>query len=201
MNNCESKFPRIILSDLLLLHKAHDVNKFISDCVVFLETDDLVKVAIYDDNDISLIDFLYNFFRDKNLEIFLTSKQEIDFFNCKSYIENETINLANNYIILGIRENASDIHFKVEKDYVKVYFRINGDLEFKNILQKEKWYNIKRRYKVISNLNIADEINPQSGAANISYVDSRITDADALSMIRACTIAKPWNAIKIIYGV
>ena len=86
MNNCESKFPRIILSDLLLLHKAHDVNKFISDCVVFLETDDLVKVAIYDDNDISLIDFLYNFFRDKNLEIFLTSKQEIDFFNFKSYI-------------------------------------------------------------------------------------------------------------------
>lgn len=173
MNNCNDilKFPKVVLSELLLLHKKHEINKFVSDCVVFFETDDLVKIAIHDENDVCLIDFLHNFFKTKKVEIFLSEKQEIDFFNFKSDVENETINLANNYIILGIRENASDIHFKVEKDNVKIYFRINGDLKFKNIIQKEKWNNIKRRYKVISNLNIADEINPQSGAANIFYVD------------------------------
>ncbi|MGN1342172.1 MAG: hypothetical protein ACI4VL_02970 [Bacilli bacterium] len=36
--------------------------------------------------------------------------------------------------------------------------------------------------------------------ANLSYIDSNITDKEALSMIRACTVAKPWNAIKFIYG-
>ena len=36
--------------------------------------------------------------------------------------------------------------------------------------------------------------------ANLSYVDSNITDMDILSIIRACTVAKPWNAIKFVYG-
>lgn len=60
-------------------------------------------------------------------------------------------------------------------------------------------------YIIFNNGDVWEAVSPRDSArgnkANISYIDSKITDADALSMIRACTIAKPWNAIKIIYGV
>jgi len=163
--------PRINLSELLLVDIKHDVNDFYKDCVVFFENDDLVKVAIWDEEDIPLLDFLYRFFSSKKIKIFITDRNEIDFFKYKSIEESSVIKEANKYIITGIKNKASDVHFKAEEKIVKVYFRVNGDLIFYESIPKDKWSNIKRRYKIIAKLNIADELNPQSGAAKIQYVD------------------------------
>ena len=63
--------------------------------------------------------------------------------------------------------------------------------------------NYSSNYIIFNNGDIWKAVPPRDSArgnkANLSYVDSRITDAGSLSIIRGCTIAQPWNAIKIIY--
>jgi hypothetical protein len=36
---------------------------------------------------------------------------------------------------------------------------------------------------------------------NLSYVDGRIQDMEIIEMIKYCTSAGPWNAIKFYYGM
>ena len=73
------------------------------------------------------------------------------------------------------------------------------------IVEEVNSKNSRTNYIIFNNGDVWKVVSPTDSArgnkANLSYVDNNITDVDALSMIRACTIARPWNAIKFVHGV
>lgn len=72
-------------------------------------------------------------------------------------------NLVNCIIIKGIEQNASDIHFQPENQFVRLRYRIDGHLTQACIFHKEYWPAICVRLKVLSGMNVAESRKPQSG--------------------------------------
>lgn len=170
---CSSLFniKLIRLQKFLLVKPFHRVNKLTNECVVIFENFEKSIIAIFNPCDYIKKMQISNYMLGREVIFVLATRSEILEINSNSKKDNEVIAEANNIIITGIVKLATDIHFKAEELEVKIFFRINGEMKFYKSINSEIWGNMKRRLKVISDLDTVEEKKPQSGSAKIFYLD------------------------------
>ena len=79
------------------------------------------------------------------------------------------IRLANTIIQQAIKEKASDIHIEPDKRHVRIRYRIDGVLHETMTMPKYIQAPLVARYKIMSEMNIAERRVPQDGRIGISY--------------------------------
>jgi len=77
------------------------------------------------------------------------------------------VRLVNSLISEAVKIKASDLHFEPEENFVRLRYRVDGDLFTAQILHKQHWNPIGQRLKLMANLNIADKLTPQDGRINM----------------------------------
>lgn len=79
------------------------------------------------------------------------------------------VRLVENFLLHGIKLNASDIHFQPEESYVRVRYRIDSVLQQHCVFHKSYWSAICVRLKVLCQLNLAESRKPQTGRMSLNY--------------------------------
>ncbi len=77
-------------------------------------------------------------------------------------------NIINGICLEAIRRNASDIHIQPLENTVHIRFRLDGVLHTVKTLPKSIADAIVRRIKIMSNLDITEQRQPQDGRMNVS---------------------------------
>lgn len=72
-------------------------------------------------------------------------------------------------LIIAFNEIASDIHFYVEEDLVKVFYRINGKRELKKKINFKQYTIILLHLKFSASMDIGESFRPQDGALDYEY--------------------------------
>lgn len=90
-----------------------------------------------------------------------------------SYV-NPTVRLVDSILMDAIKQNASDIHFEPESEFVRVRYRMDGILIEMVNFHKEFWSAISVRIKVMAGLNIAETRNPQDGRFLMNFMGRKV---------------------------
>lgn len=89
------------------------------------------------------------------------------------------VRLVNALVSEAVKAKASDLHFEPEENFVRLRYRVDGDLFTAQILHKQHWNAIAQRLKIMAELNIADKLSPQDGRINMNIggreVDFRVS--------------------------
>ena len=80
---------------------------------------------------------------------------------------NPTVRLVNALLVDAIKSGASDIHFEPEGTFLRLRYRIDGQMTQIRSFHRDYWNAIVVRIKIMSGMNIAETRNPQDG--RISY--------------------------------
>lgn len=80
----------------------------------------------------------------------------------------------NSIIADGVLNEASDIHFEPREDSIRVRFRQDGVLHNYTELPKDILPGIISRIKVMADLDIAEQLNPQDGRINLDIGNREI---------------------------
>ncbi len=80
---------------------------------------------------------------------------------------NPTVRLVNSLLVDAIKTGASDIHFEPEGAFLRLRYRIDGQMTQVRSLHRDYWNAMVVRIKIMSNMNIAETRSPQDG--RISY--------------------------------
>ncbi len=76
---------------------------------------------------------------------------------------NPTVRLVNALLIDAIKLGASDIHFEPEGTFLRLRYRIDGQLQQIRSFHSSYWAAIAVRIKIMSGMNIAETRMPQDG--------------------------------------
>ena len=133
----------------------------------------------YDSEDRSLSDAIKNA-EDSNLEVISIAKEEFDI--SEAVLEGETppiVKMVNLIIQEALRKRASDIHVESEEDYLRVRYRIDGNLQEALKIPKKNQNAVLARLKIMSGMNITESRMPQDGRFKIRLqkkeVDFRVS--------------------------
>lgn len=80
---------------------------------------------------------------------------------------NPTVRLVNALLVDAIKFGASDIHFEPEGSFLRLRYRIDGQMVQIRSFHRDYWSAMLVRIKIMSGMNIAETRNPQDG--RISY--------------------------------
>jgi general secretion pathway protein E/type IV pilus assembly protein PilB len=80
---------------------------------------------------------------------------------------NPTVRLVNALLVDAIKFGASDIHFEPEGSFLRLRYRIDGQMVQIRSFHRDYWSAMLVRIKIMSGMNIAESRNPQDG--RISY--------------------------------
>ncbi|MDX1975312.1 MAG: GspE/PulE family protein [Rickettsiales bacterium] len=80
---------------------------------------------------------------------------------------NPTVRLVNALLVDAIKTGASDIHFEPEGAFLRLRYRIDGQMVQVRSFHMDYWAAMAVRVKIMSGMNIAETRNPQDG--RISY--------------------------------
>lgn len=78
------------------------------------------------------------------------------------------VKLADSILKEAVASNASDIHIEPFDDTVKIRYRIDGVLMKNSEIPKKLYPAVLARYKILSNLNIAERRIPQDGKISLA---------------------------------
>lgn len=81
----------------------------------------------------------------------------------EDYLDAPAVALANTLLEEAVQMGASDIHIEPLEKEVRVRFRIDGLLQEHCVLKKNIYYALVARYKIMSELDIAERRIPQDG--------------------------------------
>ncbi|MDY0362129.1 MAG: GspE/PulE family protein [Desulforegulaceae bacterium] len=84
------------------------------------------------------------------------------------------INFTDAVILLGVKENATDIHIDPLEDVIKVRFRIDGVLQTRLKLDSGLLYPFVSRLKIMGGLDITERRRPQDGRINLKLKNRNI---------------------------
>jgi len=79
----------------------------------------------------------------------------------------QVVKLTNMIITQAINEGASDIHLEPLEKYVRLRFRVDGELKEKNPIPLQLRAQITSRIKIMSGMDIAEKRKPQDGRFQI----------------------------------
>lgn len=103
-------------------------------------------------------------------------KKELDDVRMEEEINSAPIvKLVDTVIRDAIKINTSDIHIEPFEKLVKIRYRIDGELQLKQVIPIDSLAALVTRIKILSNLNIAEKRIPQDGRMKIR-VDSKDID-------------------------
>ena len=92
--------------------------------------------------------------------------------------KNPIVRLVDSILIDAVHIAASDIHFEPEENFLRLRYRIDGEMRQIRAFHKDYWAAIAVRIKIMSNMNIAESRKPQDGhtTANVlgREVDFRV---------------------------
>jgi general secretion pathway protein E/type IV pilus assembly protein PilB len=91
------------------------------------------------------------------------AKKNIDTLSEDEAYSHPIVRLVNALIFEAVKMGASDLHFEPEENFIRLRWRIDGDLVTTHTLHKEYWNGICQRLKILSEMNIADKLSPQDG--------------------------------------
>jgi len=80
---------------------------------------------------------------------------------------NPTVRLVNALLVDAIKRGASDIHFEPEGSFLRLRYRVDGEMLQVSSFHRDYWSAMIIRLKIMSGMNIAETRNPQDG--RISY--------------------------------
>ena len=112
----------------------------------------------------------------------VSKEQEKNFGRATEIVVNEDdinnapiVKLVDSIIRDAILTRASDIHIEPFEKYIKIRYRIDGDIQEKQRISIESLPALTTRIKILSNLNIAEKRLPQDGRMVIK-MDGRDLD-------------------------
>ena len=73
------------------------------------------------------------------------------------------VRLVDALLLDAIKLGASDIHFEPEEHYLRLRYRIDGVMTQIRTFHQDHWPFLSQRLKIMSDINIADKLNPQDG--------------------------------------
>ncbi len=76
---------------------------------------------------------------------------------------NPTVRLVNALLVDAIKMGASDIHFEPEGSFLRLRYRVDGEMVQARTLHRDYWAAIVVRIKIMANMNIAETRAPQDG--------------------------------------
>lgn len=80
---------------------------------------------------------------------------------------NPMVRLVNALLIDAIKMGSSDIHFEPEGSFLRLRYRVDGEMTQIRTFHRDYWPAMAVRLKIMSGMNIAETRNPQDG--RISY--------------------------------
>ncbi|HON09390.1 MAG TPA: ATPase, T2SS/T4P/T4SS family [Chitinispirillaceae bacterium] len=91
----------------------------------------------------------------------------------------QVVKLANLLVNQAISEGASDIHIEPVEKYLRLRYRIDGELKEKNPIPLQLRAQIISRLKIMAGMDIAEKRKPQDGRFQIRYkgreIDLRVS--------------------------
>ena len=104
--------------------------------------------------------------RENSIEKILDGREE-------GYI-NPTVRLVNALLIDAIKLGASDIHFEPEGTFLRLRYRVDGQLQQIRSFHSSYWAAIAVRLKIMSGMNIAETRMPQDGRIGFTVMGREI---------------------------
>lgn len=94
------------------------------------------------------------------------------------------IRLLNRLVASAVERGASDIHIEPLEDHVRIRYRIDGELQAFETLERSLHLGLVSRVKILARLNIAEQRLPQDGRIRIAVrgreIDLRISTSPTL---------------------
>ena len=84
------------------------------------------------------------------------------------------VRLVNAILLDAIKMSASDLHFEPEGNFLRLRYRIDGEMTQIRTLHKRYWGAASHRLKLMSGMNIADRLNPQDGRFTLEVGNRKI---------------------------
>ncbi len=84
------------------------------------------------------------------------------------------VRLVNALLLDAIKTNASDIHFEPEGNFLRLRYRIDGEMTQIRTLHKRHWSAGSHRIKLMAGMNIADRMNPQDGRFTLEIGNRKV---------------------------
>lgn len=97
----------------------------------------------------------------REIETGLRENQKLDGVQ-EGYV-NPTVRLVNAFLVDAIKHGASDIHFEPEGTFLRLRYRVDGQMWQARSLHRDYWSAILVRIKIMSGMNIAETRTPQDG--------------------------------------
>ena len=126
----------------------------------------IVPVYCTDSEILELIDQYYDYEISvdgilKEIETGIREKAKLD-GRQEGYV-NPTVRLVNALLVDAIKVGASDIHFEPEGSFLRLRYRIDGQMLQVRSFHLDYWNAMVVRIKIMSVMNIAESRNPQDG--------------------------------------
>lgn len=87
---------------------------------------------------------------------------------------NPTVRLVDAILVDAIKVGASDIHFNPEGQFLRLRYRIDGELEQVRSFHLKYWSAIAVRIKIMSTMNIAESRMPQDGRISFQVMGREV---------------------------
>lgn len=84
------------------------------------------------------------------------------------------VRLVDAIMLDAFKQKASDVHFEPEGNFLRVRYRIDGEMTQVRTIHKRHWAAFSHRLKLMSGMNIADKMNPQDGRISMTIGNQRI---------------------------
>jgi general secretion pathway protein E/type IV pilus assembly protein PilB len=84
------------------------------------------------------------------------------------------VRLADAIMLDAVKQKASDVHFEPEGNFLRLRYRIDGEMTQVRTIHKRHWAAFSHRMKLMSGMNIADKLNPQDGRFSMAMGSQRI---------------------------
>jgi general secretion pathway protein E/type IV pilus assembly protein PilB len=96
------------------------------------------------------------------------AKKNIETLSEDEAYSHPIVRLVNALVFEAVKMGASDLHFEPEQNFVRLRYRVDGDLATVHTLHREYWNGICQRLKIMSEMNIADKLTPQDGRFSLN---------------------------------
>lgn len=88
--------------------------------------------------------------------------------------KNPIVRLVDSILIDAVHMASSDIHFEPEENFLRLRYRIDGEMRQIRAFHKDYWAAIAVRIKIMSNMNIAESRKPQDGHATANVLGREV---------------------------
>jgi general secretion pathway protein E/type IV pilus assembly protein PilB len=131
------------------------------------ETEIQELINRYYDYEISITGIL------NEIETGIRDKRNILDGNQEGYVS-PTVRLVNALLIDAVKQGASDLHFEPEGTFLRLRYRIDGNLVQIRTFHRDYWSAIAVRIKIMSGMNIAETRVPQDGRITFNAIGREV---------------------------